>query len=727
LSRQDGVSELFARSADYAIRRAPDLMTVTPGAEVRYACQHRLGAPPASIGGTSSYRDGVRWYKFRARALLEETRGDPAWAVPIQRGPAGDFEWRCRWHEEPGRYVVGTEISGGGERTFCFLPQVVEAAGRVVGRSLDDLLAGGAGPTPAEAEQRVALHLATLRDIERRFPVAGGEERARHEQAVRDWKRYHVALRALLAPTEGKARIPLPAVHLETATQLRRPLLLFLCHVGDDVVGRAGRRRPRWVLVDWTDPSDSRWHGRHEGVGDDDGEAIHQALAGWDRDNRYPEGLVTYQIPAGPLGEAQRRRMPTDGKTLADEVQGIFEWVALGGLVVAGALLLFTPVPALASPALATSLLSSTAAAGISIGQRWRAGVFDWREDAFDGLTIVSALFAAGGAWARGARVVLLGHSGETLTRVFIGARVGADLVQGVLVAEESLREWSALTDDPGLLPDERARKLLALIRNLAASGLLTYVSLRAAASELAHLQARPRHVASAGEARPSGEKLAALTDPRATIDTRTVPAAEGHGREGRHRTVLTTHRVHPRIVAPEETEFAKFYGRERHRWRDRDLTKDEILLFDKDRFSFHAKCTQGTLSITIVTNVGPDSPERIRRFFNNPKERKFSEVLRASELYPRMYRYFEEVGNPVKKLRGKWAWDNYEDAKKEFDRLMGDENNKLTAAQAARRAVLHARSWIKYHQHFGFTQVTSARHDPEGEVFYFTIVKPKE
>ena len=67
-------------------------------------------------------------------------------------------------------------------------------------------------------------------------------------------------------------------------------------------------------------------------------------------------------------------------------------------------------------------------------GQRWRAGIFDPRQDAIDGLTIIGALFGAAG-WARGARVLVRGPSGETLARIFVGAQIGSDLVQGVLIA----------------------------------------------------------------------------------------------------------------------------------------------------------------------------------------------------------------------------------------------------------------------------------------------------
>jgi len=447
----DSPSEFLPRTVEYAIHRVPALKTVTPGAHIRYTCDHKLGRPPEVIGAPSPYRDSVRWYKFRERALLEETRSkDPNWGVPIEKGPIAQFYWDCRWNEAPGRYVIGSEISRGHrESTFCFLPQYVEVAGLVVERSLEDVLAAGAGPSPVDVERSIGRHLANLQSIEKRFPITNPSDKRRHEETVAKWKKYQGALRGLLAPTDGKTRIAVPAIHLETATQTRRPLLLFLCHVGDDVVGRSARKRPRWVLVDWTDPTDTRYHDTYEGVGDTPDEAIANALSAWDWGNRYPVGLVSYELPVPAFARALRYEMSTNGKSLGDEIKGVLEWVAVGGLVVTGALFLFASVPALVSGALGTSLLSSTAAATISIGQRWRAGIFDWREDAFDGLTIIGNLFAGAGAWTRGARVLMRGASGDTVARIFIGAQIGTDLVQGVLVAEESLREWTASLSRP--------------------------------------------------------------------------------------------------------------------------------------------------------------------------------------------------------------------------------------------------------------------------------------
>jgi hypothetical protein len=393
--------------------------------------------------------------------------------------------------------------------------------------------------------------------------------------------------------------------------------------------------------------------------------------------------------------------------------------------VVAGTLMLFTPVPALAAAALGTSLLSSTAAASISIGQRWRAGIFDWRQDAFDGLTIVSNLFAGAGAWTRGARVLMKGKSGETVTRIFIGAQIASDLVQGVLVAESGLAEWTELTENPDIPPEERSRRLLALIRDLAAASLLTYVSLRASSRELENLNEKPKHGPNEGQARSSGDKVADLTNPAAPpIDTTKTPTAEGHTKEEMHETTVETTATHPKKIDPLETEFARLYPADNTKWKYRKFSRTHIKIGDKERFYFHATCLNGTLSIEIFTKIDPKlSPADLLSYFPNLAEKRSSQLLIAAELYPLMYKHFSDVGNPVRKLTGSWAWVNYADVKPVYDTLLKEG---LSPKDAAKKAVLHARSWISYHQPQQFTHVLDADHDPESKLFTFEIVRPK-
>jgi hypothetical protein len=66
------------------------------------------------------------------------------------------------------------------------------------------------------------------------------------------------------------------------------------------------------------------------------------------------------------------------------------------------------------------------------------------------------------------------------------------------------------------------------------------------------------------------------------------------------------------------------------------------------------------------------------------------------------------------------WAWDNYEDARKVYDELISERG--LSSQEAAKIAVLHARTYLKYHRQRGFTRVVHADHDRQHQVFHFLI-----
>jgi hypothetical protein len=128
-------------------------------------------------------------------------------------------------------------------------------------------------------------------------------------------------LRGLLSPSDNKRRIPVRGLHLEFVTQAQRPLLMFLADLGE-VTRQQGRgglvKKKHWALVDWTDASDPRFRGTYDGEGTDDRAAIDACLNSWDWGNRYPEGNVSFEIPAdlrGILGGPVRRQMDTNGKT----------------------------------------------------------------------------------------------------------------------------------------------------------------------------------------------------------------------------------------------------------------------------------------------------------------------------------------------------------------------------------------------------------------------------
>jgi hypothetical protein len=460
----DGLSGLDL-SAEYRIARNPDVATVSQGAEISYACRWIGPGGQPTVASEESWgpRDGVRWYKYSARPPRH------FWQNQLESTYAG-FVWRYRWEDDPGFYaviaVIRSRLAPSADPTRCSVSQQVGETGAILQESLDSLLKRGEGPSLSAVKAETEKYVAVLQEIERRFPISDPRKKDQHDRTVKSWRDYAASLGALIGKTEGKRRIPMRGLHLETATQAKRPLFLFLADMGD--VRHTQQHggvvvQKRWTLVDWTNAESPRFRGEFEGQGPTVKEAITSAFTNWSWSNRYPEGHVVYEIPGelqSILGGSVRRQMDTNGTDLPEEIVEVLGWIAVGAMVVSGVCALFVAVPALGSAAFATALASSTGGAILSIAERRRQGIFDWRADVIDGLTIVSNLVGAG-SWVRGARVTALDRFGKKADYVFIGTRIGSDAVQGLLVAEQHLDELDAISANPDYLPDERARESL--------------------------------------------------------------------------------------------------------------------------------------------------------------------------------------------------------------------------------------------------------------------------
>jgi hypothetical protein len=732
------MSAEMQESSLWAIHRTPDAATVTPGAQVRYSCDW-LGSTPRPPG-TDGELDGVRWHLYKA---------DAPDGSRIHNGPAGKT-WDCVWPNEPGDYLIFAAIRStvGPQRgpVYCSLSQRVGATAPFLREGLEQILAKGQAPTAWEAELSIQAFRKQLDAIAKRFPPGPGEVDA-HAATVEQWRKHAQALRALLQPTDGRRRIPFIAFHLEVATQKTRALFLFLTELEPALRAhrQMGMSEKRWVLVDWSDPLDRRFCGSYVGEGATRESAIRAAFRAWDWENRYPPGHVLYDLPpelASTLGGDRRREMKTNGKNLTDEVIDALAWIAVGGMLVSGIAFLFVPVAAVSSAAVAASLLASTGGAVLSIAQRRREGIFDWEADAIDGLTILGNLVGAG-TWARGARVLAFGKGGKIVDYVFIGTRVGIDGLQGMLVAHARAEELLLLAEDPEIPPEDRARRTLGLLADLATLGLMTVVSIRAGKREAEVLGKKPKQLAgrdlplpgppgppqkpdttkpnqpgATSESAPKDarlhsvdEKLNALTAQDGRVDLTGNPVSEGTAGKGRQETRTTTPLHHLDSVKPEETVFAREYSADKHKWKRRIISEERLLLEDEHGFIFKANCNKatGALDVTIQTKDVKKVPPR-------------SPALWAKELFPRMYEHFEQVGNPVKRLDGTWAWDNYDSAKLKFDEEIGKGTPR---EEAEKIAVKHATTYLAYHEGRGFTKVVHAHINEEFRVFEFEIEKP--
>jgi len=705
-------------NTEYRIRRTPDLAVVSTGARIRYVCEWKGPGAQPTVAGEHSWgpRDGIRWYAYsnQAPSGFFERR--------VKAGPLQP-SWDRSWEEAPGQYTVIAEIRSsldGPKRppSYRYLGQQVGHVGAMLKDWLDRLLKKGEGPSPDEAESEIRRFRGLLSEIAARFSPPNPKQ---HAETVKKWADLAGRLRGLLSSTDKKRRIAVRGMHLEKVTQAQRPLFLFLADLGEVVraAGRSGMvRMQRWVLVDWTDPSDPRFRGSYEGEGTSTAAAITACLSSWDWENRYPEGHVLFEIPTelrALLGEPVRRQMDTNGKNLTDEVIVVFQWIAIGGMLVAGFCYIFVAIPALTSGAAAASMIASTAGAVFSVSQRWRDGIFDWQADAMDGLTIVSNLLGAG-VWARGARVRLLGDGGKQLDFVFLGTRVAADTVQGVLIAASHGDELEKLLKDPNYSPEERARKMLAVFAELTALGLMTAISFRASAKEADALCQKPKYLQAHPDANVAEETLDRLTKPGELIDRTKPPIAEGHSAEPQHKTTVNTGiRPAPKLVGPEDTAFAKAYPPDPSKYSHRELTKYKIQILDRDGFGLMAEVNPDTLDLTIVIETTKGS-KRDGTF-------QGSKYFWAKDLYPKMYQHFAQQGVTVKSVSGTLMWDNVKDTSIPlYDRLLSDAHTKKLTGDAfenakrdaAVKAVQVAKTY-HYHVEAGIPQVTHAERDGNG------------
>ena len=293
---------------------------------------------------------------------------------------------------------------------MCHRPQTVGDAGAILSAPLDALINRGAGPSPDDAQREIDRFRKLLGEVAQKTPPP---DPAKHKEAVDRWDEISGRLKGLLAPSAGKRRIRMRAIHLDAVTQQQNVLMLFLTELGTSTIhGRFGSRQSvRWALVDWTDPGNPRFRGTYEGEGTDVLGAVNACFSSWDLDNRYPAGHVSYEIPPELVPLGWRGQAPPDGHQRQDHHRSRDRRAPVDRrrqlCSSPGSASSSSAVPLIVDAAIAASMLAGTGAATLSIGQRWRAGIFDWKADAIDGLTIASNLIGAG-AWARGALVKTL-------------------------------------------------------------------------------------------------------------------------------------------------------------------------------------------------------------------------------------------------------------------------------------------------------------------------------
>jgi len=501
----------------------PALETVTVGAVMRYRIERNWDV----IGGGPPL---IQWYYYN-----DNTAPNPDGSIPCRRRAIG-WVWEGHRWDEVGRYtivaIVNERIGGKVYTNYYRYKQHVEDIEVALFRDLRRARQDGL-PNPLTALNVTRRYAQTLKDVAAAKGVPPSKQ-ADHDKTVKYYEDYRRKLFDLLSENWYGEAHPVAAVHIEKASQRRSKLNVFLTK-------DRSAARPTWTLVDWTNPMVRERTGVYTASGETDEAAIRAVLDKWDGGNRYYDGLLMCQVPAGVCGKPIFKQFETDGASTWDSVASFFEWVALGTAVVAGIVTLVAPVPGsqVVSAMIWTSIFSSTAAAVINIGQRHEEGFGNWKDDAFDGLTIVGNLFAGAGTWAKGGAVIAKNAQGQTMKYILVG-QIGTDSVQGVLIAADHMQKYDAIMNDTTLSPQERTDRLLELFRSLAIAGTMTYVSVQGNRLDLENLNKAPKNPLPGQDTRTPAQKLEDLKKPGGPeLDTTRPPPVEGHTDQGRQKTTV--------------------------------------------------------------------------------------------------------------------------------------------------------------------------------------------
>jgi hypothetical protein len=497
-------------SDDYRIVAVPSLRVVSPGAKITYRLERRNPSAKAVD------RLSCMWFCVNDPAGV-------AWYEPKRiGGPFGPAEWRDAEWEFTGRHRIVCHVNDGDTKTDFVYDQEVAALPAVLAM----------GPTlPLETRDPDAALDGASRKVDLIIALAKDQPpsealRERHEDQLAEIEQYRDKLSERLRVTRGARRYPVRAQHFSIEAQKWLTVDVFAAEAGG-----------KWWLVDWTNAAVRNLTGEYDGSGATPEAALRDALETWDEDNRYPDGIMRYEIANVPGVPTISGSFETDGSSFWDSIASFFTWVGIGAAATAAAIMFLSPVPGpqALSVAIWASIFSSTAAATINIGQRAAEGFSSWRANAFDVLTIVSNMFGVAGVlWARGAQVTA--QLGPNILKAVLIGQVTTDGVQGVLIGVEHISEMDGIRKNPSLTPKEKVDRILELCRSLALNGLLVYINVKGTKADLDNLNLKPKHI----DGESPAEALKRLGDPNEHIDlTQKKPVAEGHTADGDHTTTV--------------------------------------------------------------------------------------------------------------------------------------------------------------------------------------------
>lgn len=414
----------------------------------------------------------------------------PAGRSTVVHGPSGLAWSQAEWAYPGDHTIIFTIRSPNGQVRRIAKRQTVAYAKLIAQRELN-VNANDSDPTPSQQLIRTEKYLETLKQVAAERPPGNSAQQRAYDDRVEYLESYTEHLRNHLSELGCREGFPVDAIHVDKNSGQRTQLKLWLVNVTD-----LERKDEDWIpwndgdktwkLIDWTNPAHRSTTGVYEGSGDSHEQAVRDVFNTWDSDNRYPEGYIEYSLTTpDKYGINLSGGFESDGQSFWDEVSAWLDYVALGAAVVAGVATMVVPGSQAISVAIWVSIFASTGAATTNIVSRHQEGFGNWRDDAFDGLSIVGNIFG-GAAWKLGATI----SSSALLSaqRTVLIGQLGTDGLQGILLGEQYLSQYNSVVDDPNLGPEERLQKLMEVFRSALVAGVLTTVSISGTRADLSNL-----------------------------------------------------------------------------------------------------------------------------------------------------------------------------------------------------------------------------------------------
>lgn len=432
----------------------------------------------------------------------------------VINGPQNSTQWNeVKWAIE-GRHKIVCEIIYGNRKEYIEYIQNVINAKQSVAYSTN---------TAEESENPFIFYKNLTQQIdwillqEKQQQLSAEDEQA-YQNRMESLKLFKDKLKFLLDKVPADCRENFGQVHVKHISSIygeREDMSLRVGYFYND---------NEVHLIDWTSPVDRSFCGVYVGKGETKEDAIKQALECWDKDNRYPEGIIKGYAAVDKLFGVAKEvtfdddnriilgkeiiyggieiNFDTDGKSDSDTLSDALASLGFAAMVVAGVITLVAPVPGsrvvsgLIWSSIAASVASSTASAAINISDRHSEGFSNWKDDSFDILTIVSNVFAGGTIIAStkwiSKTLLLTNISQKQAVKIMLIGQISADLLQGILVTEELAEAVYSVMHNKTLPADIKLSKISALIKRGIIDGILITVSIHGSKKNLAALKNDP-------------------------------------------------------------------------------------------------------------------------------------------------------------------------------------------------------------------------------------------